>query len=57
MAVVSSQLGEIEMPKVEMGNNTGTSKESWEGLGVEDKGMDKGEGKKAGDKLVSAIFS
>ena len=31
----------MEMSKVEMGNDTGTAEESWEGLG--DKGEDEGE--------------
>ena len=31
----------METPKVEMGDDTGDGKESWEGLGGEDKGEDK----------------
>ena len=47
------------MPKVEMGNNTRTTKESWEGLGDEDEeGMDKENEDKDGEEdLVSATFS
>ena len=43
------------MPKVEMGDNTGTGKKLWEGLGVEDKGKGKGKSKdeKTGEDLVS----
>ena len=47
-----------------MGNNTGAAKESWEGLGAEDKGEDKenvdeskNKGKDGEEDLVSAIFS
>ena len=46
----------MEMPEVEMGDNTGAGEELWEGLGVEDKeGMDEGKGKdeKTGEDLVS----
>ena len=52
---------EIETPKVEMGDDTGTAKESWEGLGGEDKegtgkeneDEDESEGKDGEEDLVS----
>ena len=57
----------MEMPEVEMGNNTVGAKESWEGLGAEDEeGADKenenkdeseGEGEGTGEDLVSETFS
>ena len=39
----------MEMPKVEMGNNTRTAEESWEGLGDEDR-EGKGENEENADK-------
>ena len=69
--VVSGRPVEMETPEVEMGDDTGAGKESWEGLGDEDEGVaededDDGEGEKGvgeenededeGD-LVSGTFS
>ena len=51
--VDSGQLVKMEMPKVEMGNNTGTAEELWEGLGGEDK-EDVDEGNKNEDKGTEA---
>ena len=53
MTVASDHLGKMEILKVEMGDNTSAGKESWEGLGVEDEGKDKDEGKNVGVDLVS----
>ena len=48
------------MPEMEMGNNTSMSKESWEGLGGNDKGVDEGEkegkGRNTEKDLVSNIL-
>ena len=54
----------METPEVEMGDDTGAAKESWEGLGGEDEegagkeneDEDEGESKDKGD-LVSGTFS
>ena len=53
---------EMEMPEVEMGDDTGTAEESWEGLGdeEEDGGKDEGENEdedESEDEEVSAILS
>ena len=50
------------MPKVEMGDDTGTAEESWEGLGDEDKNeedVDKGKdkGEDGDEDLVSNTVS
>ena len=61
MTVTSSYLVKMEMPKVEMGNDTGAAEESWEGLGAEDEegmdeeNVDKGKDKNVGEDLVSEI--
>ena len=55
----------METPEVEMGNDTGTAEESWEGLGGEDKegageeneDKDESEGEDGEEDLVHATFS
>ena len=56
--VVSGRPVEMETPEVEMGDDTGTAKESWEGLGdeEEDRGKNKDEDESE-DEEVSAILS
>ena len=52
----------MEMPEVEMGDNTGIDKESLEGLGVKNEegvdkeNIDKGKGKNIREDLVSIYF-
>ena len=54
---MSGQLVEMKMLKMDMDNNTEASKESWEGLWGEDKGVDKVKGENIGADLVSVTFS
>ena len=43
----------MEVPKIEMSNDTGTGEELWEGLEVEDKGKGEDKGKNTETDLVS----
>ena len=47
----------METPKVEMGDDTGAAKDSWEGLGGEDKGKGKDKDESEDEDKVSAILS
>ena len=52
MIVVSSCPVEMETPKIEIDDDTGASKELWEGLGVKSK--DQSKGKETEEDLVSS---
>ena len=57
MTVVSSCPVKMEIPKVEMGDNTGTGEELWEGLGVENEGKNKKTRKDlVGDCFLSIVI-